>query len=126
SRSSINLAFTISALLLCASVVVAIGTGPFAIAPQRIIEILLRAFTDDPVVGRDALVFWNLRLPRVMLGILVGAGLAVSGALMQGLFRNPLAEPGLVGVSSGSALAAAVVLVLGDRLLPNTNAQISF
>lgn len=66
---------------------------------------------------REALVVLNIRLPRIILGALVGGGLAVSGALMQGLFRNPLADPGLVGASSGAALAAIAVLVLGAPLL---------
>jgi iron complex transport system permease protein len=52
-------------------------------------------------------------MPRVLLGATVGAGLAVAGALMQGLFRNPIADPGLIGVTSGAALAAAFVIVLG-------------
>jgi iron complex transport system permease protein len=55
-------------------------------------------------------------LPRVVLGVLVGAALAMSGAAMQGLFRNPLADPGLLGVSSGAGLAAVGVIVLGDTL----------
>jgi iron complex transport system permease protein len=54
-----------------------------------------------------------IRLPRVVLGGLIGAGLATAGAAMQGLFRNPLADPGLVGVSSGAALAVVAVIVLG-------------
>src|SRR5690606_28904821 len=57
--------------------------------------------------------FLDIRLPRVLLGALIGAGLSVSGGIMQGLFRNPLADPGLVGVSSGSALVAAGVIGLG-------------
>ena len=59
-------------------------------------------------------VFWSIRLPRVLLAILVGAALAVAGAAMQGLFRNPLADPGLIGVSSGGAMGAVVAIVLGD------------
>jgi iron complex transport system permease protein len=62
------------------------------------------------------LVFWQLRLPRVLLAVLVGATLSVAGAMMQGLFRNPLADPGLVGVSSGAALGAVIVIVLGEHL----------
>ncbi|MCR9257229.1 MAG: iron ABC transporter permease [Alphaproteobacteria bacterium] len=58
-------------------------------------------------------VFWDIRLPRVIMGILVGAALAVAGASLQGLFRNPLADPGLIGVSSGAALFAAIAIVLG-------------
>src|SRR5690606_5572562 len=58
-----------------------------------------------------------IRLPRVILGVLIGAALAVSGAVMQGLFRNPLADPGLVGVSAGAALGAISVIVLGGTVL---------
>jgi iron complex transport system permease protein len=56
----------------------------------------------------------DIRLPRVVLGLLVGAGLGISGAAMQGLFRNPLADPSLIGISSGSALAATFVIIVGD------------
>ena len=55
----------------------------------------------------------HLRLPRAIFAVLIGAALSVSGAMMQGLFRNPLADPGLLGVSSGAALGAALVIVLG-------------
>lgn len=61
----------------------------------------------------NALIVQDIRLPRILLGVLVGAALGVAGAAMQGLFRNPLADPGLIGVSSGSALAAVTVIVLG-------------
>lgn len=57
-------------------------------------------------------VFFTLRLPRVILGMLVGSTLAISGATMQGLFRNPLAEPGLIGISSGASLFAVTMIVL--------------
>ena len=58
----------------------------------------------------------DLRLPRALLAIFIGAALSISGAMMQGLFRNPLADPGLLGVSSGAALGAASVIVLGWTL----------
>ncbi|MDX8000631.1 iron ABC transporter permease [Xenorhabdus sp. Reich] len=57
-------------------------------------------------------IWLNIRLPRILLAILVGCALAVSGAVMQGLFRNPLADPGLLGISSGAALSVAMVIVL--------------
>jgi iron complex transport system permease protein len=71
--------------------------------------------------GSDALleersVVIAIRVPRILLGSAVGAALGVSGALMQGLFRNPLADPGLIGVSSGAALGAKAVIVLGGTL----------
>ena len=56
---------------------------------------------------------WAIRLPRAVLAALVGAGLAVSGAALQGIFRNPLADPGLIGVSSGAALGATAAIVIG-------------
>ena len=66
---------------------------------------------------RDHAVIMNIRLPRMLLGMLIGAGLAVSGLLMQGLFRNPLADPGLVGVSAGAGLGAVGMIVLGTTAL---------
>ncbi|MDF7669744.1 iron chelate uptake ABC transporter family permease subunit [Orbaceae bacterium ESL0721] len=57
-------------------------------------------------------VLLSIRLPRIALTVLIGAALAVSGAIMQGLFRNPLADPGLLGVSTGASLAVALSLVL--------------
>lgn len=67
--------------------------------------------------SRDYLVLVNIRPPRVILAALVGSALAISGVLMQGLFRNPLADPGIMGVSSGSALGA-VIIIVGSSLLP--------
>lgn len=99
--------------------IIAIGAGALHIPPGRALVALWQAMTHPASVplDRDTMVVANIRAPRVLLGFGVGAALAVSGALMQGLFRNPLADPGLIGVSGGAGLAAAVVIVLGDRLL---------
>jgi iron complex transport system permease protein len=97
-----------------------LGAGAFSIAPGRIADILLAKLgfgPNDLLDSREALVVLNISMPRLLLGALVGAALAISGALMQGLFRNPLADPGLVGVSAGAGLAAAATIVLGDRFL---------
>ena len=77
----------------------------------------------DLAMGReltvqDRVVLLDIRLPRMLMAMLVGASLAVSGAIMQGLFRNPLADPGLVGVSSGASLGAIAAIVLGSALPP--------
>jgi iron complex transport system permease protein len=77
--------------------------------------------TGEPaMIGRDQLVLWSIRLPRIAMAAMIGGMLAAAGAVMQGLFRNPLADPGLVGVSSGGGLAAAATIVMGDRLLADT------
>ena len=72
---------------------------------------------DAALATRDQLIVYDIRMPRILLGVLIGAALAVCGAVMQGLFRNPLADPGLIGVSAGSSLGAVAVIVLGTTWL---------
>lgn len=114
--------FVLAALggLLVASVLLSVGTGAVAIAPLEVAAILLAQLGIElnvEVTPRQEAVLLAIRLPRVLLGVLVGASLAVAGAAMQGLFRNPLADPGLLGVSSGAALAAVAVIVIGGPLI---------
>jgi len=108
------------ALLLAMAVIMAAGIGAFHIPPRDVAAVLLHKLGLELggfTVQQDA-VLSAIRLPRVALAILVGAGLGAAGAAMQGLFRNPLADPGLVGVSSGAALAASFVIVLGRAWMP--------
>lgn len=67
----------------------------------------------DPASIADQMILWELRLPRTLLGIAVGAALGLSGAVLQGFLRNPLADAGLIGVSSGAALGAVLMLYSG-------------
>ncbi|HGO5855911.1 TPA: FecCD family ABC transporter permease [Mannheimia haemolytica] len=67
-----------------------------------------------------AYILWQIRLPRLLGALFIGAALAISGATMQGLFRNPLVDPGIIGVSSGAALAAALYIVMIQPLLPES------
>lgn len=99
-------------LLLLLLIVHAVSYGPMNSNVSSLFAALAQ-HEPDQNQARLAATFWHLRLPRVALAILAGACLAVAGVTMQALFRNPLAEPGLTGSSSGAALAAAVVLVLG-------------
>ena len=69
-------------------------------------------FDASDTMSGGAHVLWNLRLPRALLAMLVGASLGLAGALSQGLFRNPMADPGLLGVTSGAACATALVLTV--------------
>ncbi|PIF91501.1 iron complex transport system permease protein [Acidovorax sp. 62] len=93
--------------------------GAYALSPRELLQVVLSALTGAEPAGSGHLVFMHIRLPRLLLGAAAGAGLALAGALMQGLFRNPLADPGLVGVSSGAALAAATAIVLGGLWWPS-------
>lgn len=117
-RRRVAVGASLLVLIVVILAVISIGTGAVTIAPARVIETLRGAVLGQQAVieSRDGLIILNIRLPRMLMGLMVGASLAMSGALMQGLFRNPLADPGIVGVSSGAGLAAAVVIVVGDRL----------
>ncbi|MEM9239641.1 MAG: iron ABC transporter permease [Pseudomonadota bacterium] len=75
---------------------------------------------------RERVILFDIRLPRLIMGILVGAALAVSGAVMQGLFRNPLADPGLVGVGAGAGLGAISAIVLGSFLPLGMQASLGY
>lgn len=75
---------------------------------------------------QQASVFLNLRLPRVLLGVLIGAALGMSGAGIQGLFRNPLAEPGLIGISSGATLFAVIMIVLELNIFKQISSILGF
>jgi iron complex transport system permease protein len=117
-RSAI--ASAVIALLAVALVVTALlcmTYGASDASAWGVLRQLLGFATPDEVPLRDNIIVYDIRMPRVLMGILVGAALAISGALMQGLFRNPLADPGLLGVSAGSALGAIMVIVLGGTLL---------
>jgi iron complex transport system permease protein len=110
-------------LSLIVATIFAIGYGAFKIAPLDVVRILAMSLGIDAgaVDPRQVAVLNTIRMPRVVLALVTGAGLAVAGALMQGLFRNPLADPTLIGVSAGGALAAALVIVLGATWLPGVS-----
>lgn len=78
----------------------------------------LRALWQAPLSDMVWQIWLNIRLPRVLLAVLIGMALAVSGAVMQGLFRNPLADPGLLGISSGAGLAVALAIIMPLALPP--------
>lgn len=102
---------------LVVAVVVAAGYGRNWVPPQEVLGSVLHRLGLDlgpmPTAPNGEGTLWNVRFPRVALAALTGAALATAGALMQGVFGNPLAEPGVVGVSSGAAVAAGAVIVLG-------------
>ena len=107
------------AAILVASITVAVTIGPADIRFDEVWATILShlGFGTSPLpVLRDGIV-WELRLPRVLTAAAVGAGLAIAGAVMQAITRNPLADPYLLGLSSGAALGAVSVLLLGAAVL---------
>ena len=115
----LRLLLLVLALLLLLSCAVSLAFGSAQVPLERVLAILGRhLFGIQPEqaisVGQDSIV-WQLRAPRVLLGALVGAGLALVGTVLQAVTRNPLADPHLLGVSSGAAFGAVVVvLYLGE------------
>jgi iron complex transport system permease protein len=109
--------FPVLALVLLGSFLLALGLGAVDIAPHQVVAVILHK-TIGLDIGVDytpqqEVVLWNIRLPRVLLAALTGAGLAVSGAALQGTFRNPLADPSLIGSSSGGAVGAVAMIMAG-------------
>jgi iron complex transport system permease protein len=96
--------------------VVSLGVGPSGMPLKNVITVLLAGPHAKDLPAGEVLIVWQIRMPRMLLGALIGASLAVAGVILQGLFRNPLADPGLVGVSSGAALGAVTMIVLGPGL----------
>jgi iron complex transport system permease protein len=111
--------FTLLSLACALAVWLSLALGPVSLPLLDTLRAGLRLL-GVPLAGDDVqqaeLILGQIRVPRTLLGLAVGAVLALSGVAMQGLFRNPLADPGLVGVSSGAALGAAVAIVAGASL----------
>ncbi|MDR2565940.1 MAG: iron ABC transporter permease [Bifidobacteriaceae bacterium] len=119
------------AIAAVALAVVSAGTGQMHLAPGEVAHILGAklglTIGAEPAAPNAEAVLMSIRLPRLTLAALAGAALATAGALMQGVFRNPLAEPGVIGVSSGAAAAACGGIALGAAALgPWTTAALAF
>ncbi|MNB79576.1 putative siderophore transport system permease protein YfhA [compost metagenome] len=102
-----TLALILAPVLLLLACLYGLTYGSVSISPGEVWSILLGSRPET-----SGLIIMDLRLPRVLLGLLVGACLAVSGALLQGVMSNPLADPGIIGVSAGGGLAAVITMVV--------------
>lgn len=96
----------------------------FGAYPVNLVHVIHSLLTGD--VDRAGLVIAQVRLPRIVFGLLVGAALGGSGAALQVMFRNPLADPGLIGISSGAAFGAVATIVVGGALAPGFMAWASY
>jgi iron complex transport system permease protein len=112
------LVLTVLGLVLLVSAVIAVGIGAVPVAPGEVVQVVWSHLTGGLTAGPNDLIIWELRLPRIALAVLVGGGLAVAGVIMQALFHNPLADPYVVGVSSGAAFGAVTAVALGLGLSP--------
>lgn len=112
-------------VLLIVSLIMSVNIGSVKIPPKEILNIILfkTGLSDNPpgVPDTVANIIWVIRLPRLILGVAVGIGLAVSGVVMQAVVQNPLADPYVLGISSGASLGATlgIVLGIGSSLGPN-------
>jgi len=107
--------FIALAILLAIAALFSVAVGQYEISFRDLPALL----SSGPVGHKsmDVSVLWQIRLPRLILGLLVGAALGVGGALMQAVFANPLAEPSVIGVTSGAGVGAAIVIVFGFNFL---------
>ncbi|MFF8260451.1 iron chelate uptake ABC transporter family permease subunit [Streptomyces virginiae] len=120
SRKALCLTLALLTTLLLLALVSA-GTGAYRIPTADVLASAQHrlGLGGAPLDRVGESVLWNVRLPRVMLALLVGAGLGCAGALMQGVFGNPLAEPGVIGISAGAAVGAVAAIGLGLRFFGN-------
>lgn len=104
------------AIIMAGMAFISLHIGAVSLSFAESITALLD-FANEGSNTRAHIILWDIRIPRTLLGLLVGSSLAMAGTTMQGLFRNPLADPGLVGVSGGASLAAVSAIVLAPSLL---------
>lgn len=105
----------VAGAFLVVAVLLGVSVGPVGISPVAVFQTLLAhlGLAHPKVSAVDQAIVWDIRLPRVVLGCIVGAMLAAGGAAYQGVFRNPLADPYLLGVAAGAGLGATLVIVSG-------------
>lgn len=95
-------------IVLVASALISLGIGRYALSLEQILQILTAKLTALPIDPIHQQVIFQVRLPRILSALCVGAGLALSGAALQGIFRNPLVDPHIIGVTSGSAFGGCI------------------
>lgn len=112
--------FTLILIIIAAlSVIVTLGIGRYPVPPLDVVRVLGARLIgqESPVAGRVESVILVVRLPRVIAGFIVGAGLAVSGAAFQAIFKNPLVSSQILGVASGAGFGAAIAILLAESLI---------
>jgi iron complex transport system permease protein len=103
-------------IILLIIMIFSLSTGAHKIPFEKILSIFMNPVSTGKDLESDKVILFSIRFPRVLLAIVIGSALGYSGTLIQGLFRNLIADPGLVGVSSGASLFATIFIVLGSTL----------
>lgn len=109
----IMLLFTVFAIVA----LIALTSGKYSLTSNELWTLVSNKLTGNTEYNRTETVFWQIRFPRVLAAILIGGGLAIAGAAYQGMFRNPLVSPDILGVSSGAGVGAVFGIFLGQSML---------
>ena len=107
-----GLIYIVLAVSLSALMFASLFMGRYSVSPGTVVSVLWDKITGIELNSTEATVVWNIRLPRVLLCVMVGAGLSVAGASFQGIFQNPLVSPDILGVSAGAGFGAALGILL--------------
>jgi len=124
NKKRMRLYFIILSFILVFFIVFSISLGGISIGIKEIFEIILSKFTEKnlEINSSNYFIVWNLRFPRILLASLVGASLSISGVALQGIFKNPMADPYVTGTSAGASFGASIAIVF----LKESNITIGF
>jgi len=113
-RKILFILFSLILIFIIAGVAATLGSYPITVIEAY--SIIWHGLFQNPETTKE-IVFWNLRMPRILMGILAGIGLAIAGTMMQGILRNPLASPFTLGIASGAGFGAALAILLGEGII---------
>jgi len=114
-RKIIFILFSIALIVIITGISATLG--PYSITVPEVYSIIWQGLFQHPATTEEFVV-WNLRLPRILMAVLAGMGLAIAGTMMQGIVRNPLASPYTLGISSGAGFGAVIAIIYGTGLIP--------
>ena len=101
-------------IFLFTAVLLSFWVGYYPLSPSQVVTAFLSRFGyEGEILPQAVTIFWNIRLPRILSAVFIGASLSTAGAAYQGMFRNPLVSPDILGVSSGASLGAAFAILFG-------------
>jgi len=123
SKKVLFIVFCVTIAILM--MVLSVSIGSYKISFIDSFKVIIDHMLGNPVDRQDLHVIWNLRMPRAIMAVFAGAGLATGGAVMQSMMRNPLADPYIMGISSGASLGATISIILGISLIPGFTGDLS-